>query len=140
MSSKGRGWSESDFTQWMCKKLERVNAKTVAFVGSKMQGTGIPDRYICHRHLGGGLWAEMKKDDRRVSDPQRRFLNGVFERGDTALVIRYRADQTVKVEHFDGTELGWHDLQSVVIMDDVTAGHYIVNMLIDAKMRQEKLR
>ena len=129
MSSKGRTWSESAFTRWFCRCIEKVNGKTVALVGSNMQKAGIPDRFISHKSLPGGMWLEFKKDDGRVSDAQRLFLREHSERGTTALVIRWRASGHLTVESYAGVTLGYLDTRALTNGSESAAGVLLIGFL-----------
>lgn len=80
--------SESEFNRWFCKQLEAVNAEVVAFVGSKMQRSGVPDRYVCHVKFRG--WLEMKRNNKKLRTNQRILTTRLNERGDVCLVVRHR--------------------------------------------------
>lgn len=112
----GRRRNESAFTRWFCKMIERVNGVTFAFVGSTMQGSGIPDRYICHKKFRG--WIEFKKDDYKLSKLQKLTLQSLHERGDVALVIRYRNDELMHIENYKGELLKWVDLRPMYAVGD----------------------
>lgn len=81
-----RKYSECAFTEWFCNALERVNGYTLAFVGHRMQQSGVPDRYICHRKWHG--WVEFKANERVVMTNQRVVMQNLLDRGDHVLVVR----------------------------------------------------
>lgn len=87
--------NESEFTRWFCDRLRAVNAEVVAFVGSTMQKSGVPDRYVCHTKFRG--WLEMKRNNKRLRTNQRILMTRLNERGDVSLVVRYR-DNEIEIE------------------------------------------
>lgn len=94
---------ESKWTREVCKELEELGAKVVAFVAQKMQEPGIPDRYICHRFWRGFL--EFKGATTRLQTNQRMFISAINLRGGNAFVVRYPGF----VEDVRGTVLGKFD-------------------------------
>ncbi len=114
--------NEGAFTRWFCKELEKVNAATVAFVGSSMQKASIPDRYVCHRYFRG--WLEFKKDRGKVKPAQQVFMNRFTERGETCLVVRFLSESyTVVIETANG------DLLCEESLDPLPDGKGLVRLL-----------
>ena len=63
--------NESYYTREICKNLERVGCKIDAIVGSRMNKSGRPDRYLCHLDWHG--WFEAKKDGKPLSPYQKEW-------------------------------------------------------------------
>ena len=85
MGAKGEGrWTESKFTKYFCKCVEKCNAFTIPIVGSAMQLNGVPDRYIVHKRFRG--WIEFKADWHGLRDVQRAICTKLIERGDTVFI------------------------------------------------------
>ena len=121
--------SESEFTRWFCDQLRAVNAEVITFVGSKMQQSGIPDRYVCHKLFRG--WLEMKKNNAKLRTNQRILMTRLNKRDDVCLVVRYRDDRIEIEDPATGEQL-------VEPMDVATAtGNVIIISLMNAASRQE---
>jgi len=103
--------NESAFTRWFCDILTKHNAKVIAFVGSTMQRSGLPDRYICHNKFRG--WVEFKKDKGKLTVGQRLFMQGLQDRGDNCGVVRYLSkERVIRFESIDGDFCGELDLET----------------------------
>lgn len=83
--------SECAFTRWFCKAIKEVNGKCIAFVASKLQEPGLPDRFVSHRRIRA--WCEFKRNDYRLRDVQRAFIMKLSEHGNTCFVVRCRHEQ-----------------------------------------------
>ena len=88
-------------TRKLCRLFEQCNALTFAVVGGRMQQPGWPDRYVAHAYWSG--WLEMKEKG-RLSQLQRKVLQGLHERGASAYVLRFDGSQ-VHIEGWDGSTL-----------------------------------
>lgn len=107
--------------------IQRVNGVTFAMVGSSMQQAGLPDRYVCHKKFRG--WIEFKKDDNKLSKLQYLTLESLVERGDTALVIRYRNDELMHIENYKGELLKWVDLRPMYAVGDQRCAVALIEIL-----------
>jgi hypothetical protein len=125
--------TESSFTRWFCECIKKANGYCVPIVGAKMQRTGLPDRYICHRRFRG--WCEFKKDDRHLAKIQRTVLDCLQDRGDTCLVVRYHRSQNVSVETIDRRTLIQLDLRELHGLSDGKCGVRFIDLLQDARNR-----
>ena len=130
--------TEGAFTRWFCKTLEATGTEVVAFVGSKMQVSGICDRYVCHPKFRG--WLETKRNSNSVKPAQRLFMRRLVARGDTCVVVRYQSrPETVELETHDGHALGWLSLRVAYGMEsDVERGKLFLEALRKAKELLEK--
>lgn len=104
----GRHKNEVAFTRWFVEQVEATGCEVQAFVGNKMQGAGVTDRYVCHPRFRG--WVEFKAGDRRATTAQRLFMERFLKRGDACLVVRYRSKEVMECEDPRGHALGWLNL------------------------------
>ena len=123
--------SESKFTRWFCDQLRAVNTEVIAFVGSKMQKSGVPDRYVCHKSFRG--WLEMKRNDKKLRTNQRILMTRLNERYDVCLVVRYRDDR-IEIEDPATGKLLVEPMEMRVLarMDTCAVGGIMIRRLRDA--------
>lgn len=81
--------TESDFTKMLCERIKRAGGHVMPMVGSNMQPSGYPDRYIAHPRFTG--WLEMKKDDRQLTGEQRGCMVRLVARGVPAFTVRWHS-------------------------------------------------
>jgi len=127
--------NESTYTRWLCEQVEAFGAKTIAFVGNKMQQAGLPDRYICHPLFRG--WTEMKLDDNGLTTLQRIFLEDMRERGDNCLVVRFRRSEIMEIENIEGNMLAWVNLTPLYATESKLAGKLLLEHLYKALINAE---
>jgi len=91
--------SESEFTRWFCKMVEARGAETIAFVGSKMQQSGLPDRYVAHSIFRG--WIEFKRKTNDYTSLQYNFIRDMKAKCDVAMGCRITAKGVIIFEDED---------------------------------------
>jgi len=97
-------------------------------VGGNMQTNSLPDRYVCHNKFRG--WLEMKKDNGRLRTGQRILMEKLVERGDTVLLVRYRANNIMEIEDLNGNLLQYVDLRDVFCLSPGAAGVFLIRTLV----------
>jgi hypothetical protein len=99
--------NESEFNRDLSRRLESLGAVVMSVVGSEMQGSGWPDRYVAHVKFHG--WFEGKKDDRQLTALQREKIRELCLRGVPALETKYASDvDAVRLKGPDGRT--WHEI------------------------------
>ena len=83
--------TESDWANRYSEMLKKGGAVVFKIVGSEMQESGWPDRWICHRRWKG--WLENKMGSRQATALQARKLKDLRERGEAAFVLRLIEDE-----------------------------------------------
>lgn len=127
----GRHKNEAAFTRWFVENVEATGCEVQAFVGNKMQGSGITDRYVCHPRFRG--WVEFKAGDRRTTTAQKLFMKRFLNRGDCCLVVRYRSKEVMECEDPDGNALGWLNLVPLYCLKtDALRGQTLLDELAKA--------
>lgn len=79
--------SESAFTAWLSDCLEACGTDVQVIAGGIYQQSGYPDRRIACLHVNAAI--ELKMDNRKVTDIQRKRIRDLVNRGDSAFVLRY---------------------------------------------------
>ncbi len=98
--------TESEFTRWFCKALEKVNCVCVPIVGSMRQQSGIPDRWVAHSSFPQKqVWLEFKKNKTPLSGQQEDWFADAERHGVDAMVVRW-ANGRVYFQTGLGTILG----------------------------------
>ena len=124
--------NESEFTRWFCSCVEAMGAKTVAFVGSKMQQNGISDRYISHLIFRG--WVEFKRNKNECTTLQRDFLKDMIRVGDVGLVVRLIDNQDVSFEDVYENSMDKIGMKYLIELNsDKARGKYLLESLHDAR-------
>lgn len=99
--------TESEFTRRMCECLRQCNCRVIALVGREMQEAGLPDRFVAHRELPGGVWLEVKRGDRKATPKQVSVIRDLRARGCNAFVLRWLRDvQLLTLQDDRGRVLG----------------------------------
>ena len=119
--------TESKFTVWFCKQLKNIGAITLTFVGGNVkQQSSLPDRYICHSKFRG--WVEFKAEKGKLMMGQKLMLKALDDRGDTAVVCRWRKTKNdILIEDYNGNLLDSLSLNDVSMRN---AGIKLLNLLI----------
>lgn len=87
---------ESVFSRRFVRCLEDHGALVYVMTGSAYMKIGMPDLYFCHSWLQG--WVELKVENGKLADAQRRQLQKLRERGVFAIVARNRVQHGVIFE------------------------------------------
>ncbi len=123
--------TESAFSRWYCEMVTAAGAETVAFVGSRMQQSGITDRYVCHPTFRG--WVESKRGSNALKLHQKLFMKRLLAKGDCCMVIRHHPrNDTVEFEDADGHELGWLNLRTLRGVSDAECGRTLLEAFAKA--------
>ncbi len=98
LSNYSRFTSESRFTAWLRDEIVATGGRVTALVGSAMQGSGVPDRYVMSLQWHG--WLELKKDERQLTTAQKLFVQTALVRRTPAICCRCCSDEDVlRVEY-----------------------------------------
>ena len=93
--------NEHDFARWWKNLVESRGAYVIPLVASAMQQAGLPDRYLVHSLLDGGVWIENKFKNGKVRKLQAVTIRKMCEQGQPAFVLRAKPAD----EGLDGWEL-----------------------------------
>ena len=108
--------NESQQTNELCLELRKFNAQITVFHGNAgvtldgrravYQTPGVPDRFVAHNYLPGGVWLEFKANKGKLSGLQQQWIQENTKRGVHAFVIRHGANT---IEDATGNVLGKYD-------------------------------
>lgn len=82
--------NETQATVKLCRELEAIGCLTFAIVGSQMQETGLPDRYIAHAKWTG--WVEFKSWKGTLSPKQKWIQRELQKRGVNYCLVKFSLD------------------------------------------------
>ncbi len=95
--------TESAQTRALCHGLRECGALVKSHVGNRMQGSGWPDRWICHPMWQGHL--EFKGEHGKLSTIQRRMIDEInIRQPGSAFVARF-CDEGIVIESSNGARL-----------------------------------
>lgn len=117
---------ETAFTKWVCQCLEKAGAEIMPIVGSQMQGSGWPDRYVSHVDLD--FWFEAKRDSNTLRTNQKIKIQRFNSLGTPAMILHYFSDNTMNLwlpndHNLDGKTWGPHRELFCASPKDVTQEH-----------------
>ena len=85
--------TESELTRKLCRALEAQGAICIPLVGGAMSMPGVPDRFIAHKAIPGGMFVEFKVEGGCIDARQAHVINGLRERGVRVEVVVIRAGE-----------------------------------------------
>lgn len=129
--------NESAFNRWVQGELEKAGAHCLAIVGSEMQESGWPDRYVAH--VGYHGWIEGKVDNRQLTTAQRLTMKALACRCVAAVELKWIThDETVLCKDPWGLLLGRTSYEALTGTPGVKPGAKLLLFLGDCVCAQAK--